>query len=498
MNPVSLTPSPTCRRFPAAGSLLAILLVLATAAGADEHVWLIGGGNNRLHSEAQIEQNVIWAAKTLRALPGHRRMHLYFTDGHDPGYDIKEILPARDAILEPLSRLYEHGRRHTIILRNHRVPGVQDGTARGILQPALEKDFRRLRAGDRLLLVFNGHGTPARRGHEQHRLWLWNDTWFEVSDLERLFSLVPEGVTTRFVLTQCYSGGFARLIHARAEDSLTLARGERCGFMASAADQPAEGCSASIDVDRYRDYSTYFFAALAGRARDGGPLLRRPDVDGDGRVTPYDAHLYAMAVAYSADVPRSTSEDFLERWQSGLIRWTGPGRDVLRTDNIYGALARDLARRAELDTGSGTFEQQWIRQRQADWQVMREYRRDLRRLDRHIRVLRGKIVRDVEAQHPGLRQKAETLGATVPAAMRAAIDRIRRHPQYPELVASQDREDAVGLKLLDHERRLARLDRIERLRKLSLWLQRFETTASDEEKAAYRRLLTCEKRPLGG
>lgn len=485
-------------RFPAAVWSFAFLLFWMTNAAADEHVWLIGGGNHLRSSEAQIEQNIIWAARTLQSLPGRRRLHVYFTDGQDPGHDIKEILPARDPSIEPLSRLYEFGRRHAMITRNHRVPGVAGGTARDQLEPALERDFRALRAGDRLLLVFNGHGTPAKRGFEQHRLWLWKDTWLEVRDLERLLSQVPGGVSARFILTQCYAGGFARLVHPRAANTLELTRGERCGFMASADDQPAEGCSASVDAGQYRDYSTYFFAALAGRARDGGPLLRSPDLDRDGKVSPYEAHLYAMMVANSADVPRSTSEDFLERWQQGLFRWRGRGHDVVQTGNVYGRLALELARRADLDTRSDAFEQQWLQQRVIESQRVRRYRLELKRLERRIADVQAKIIRDVEKDYPGLRQQAEKMGFSVPASVRAAVVRIRRHPQYPLLVEVQNREDADELKLLDHQRRLARLERVDRLRKLSLWLHHFESTASDVEKAAYRRLLTCEKRPLGG
>ncbi len=498
MTPDSLKRPASRHCLPVAVWSFATLLLWATNAAADEHVWLIGGGNSLRSSEAQIEQNIIWAARTLQALPGRRRLHLYFTDGRDLGHDIKEILPARDPSLEPLSRLYEFGRRHMVITRNHRVPGVIGGTARGQLEPALERDLRALHAGDRLLLVFNGHGTPAKRGFEQHRLWLWKDTWFEVRDLERLLSLVPDGVPARFVLTQCYAGGFARLVHPRADNTLELTKGERCGFMASADDQPAEGCSASVDVGQYRDYSTYFFAALSGRARDGGPLLRSPDLDRDGKVSPYEAHLYAMAVAYSADVPRSTSEDFLDRWQQGLFRWRARGHDVVQTGNVYGRLALDLARRAGLDSRSDGFEQQWLQQRVMETQHVRRYRLELKRLERQIADAQARIIRDVEKDYPGLRQQAEKMGFSVPASVREANVRIRRHPQYRLLVDTQNREDAGELKLLDHERRLARLERVERLRKLSLWLHHFESAASEEEKTAYRRLLTCEKRPLGG
>ena len=40
-----------------------------------------------------------------------------------------------------------------------------------------------------------------------------------------------------------------------------------CGFLAESADREAEGCSAAIEARDFKDYSTHFFAALAGHGR---------------------------------------------------------------------------------------------------------------------------------------------------------------------------------------------------------------------------------------
>jgi len=476
----------------------AVWLTLAGTACAQEHVWLIGGGYNRDNSEAQIEQNVIWAATALRHLPGKRRLQIYFTDGLHAGYDVKELRRMPDSSFEPLSRLYEFGRRNLYILRNHRIPGVAGGTARATLEPALLKAFSRLKPGDRVLVVFNGHGTPAKRGHQRHRIWLWNETWLDVRDVERLFSRIPDGVTVRFVFTQCYAGGFARTIHPGAADTLKLARGERCGFMSVAGDRPAEGCSAAIDIGSYRDYTTYFFAALSGRARDGAVLARDPDMDRDGRITPYDAHLYALSVARSADVPRSTSEDFLERWQPHLPDWRQLGVTSAPATNVYSRLAAELARREGFDIESPGYEAGWLGQRRLLVQSRRETQRDLRRLDRQIKRLRAEMTRALEQQQPGIEGLADQYRGELTLKMRLAIERVRRHPRYPRLVELQDREDRLLETMVDLERRIAQLDRIDRLLKLSRWLNRFESSASAADRASYRRLLRCEKRPLSG
>lgn len=84
-----------------------------------------------------------------------------------------------------------------------------------------------------------------------------------------------------------------RLIRPDARDLRTLAAYNRCGFAAESADRLSEGCSASIEVGDYRDYTTYFFAALSGRHRSYQPLERSPDRDRDGYVTLHEAHVHA-------------------------------------------------------------------------------------------------------------------------------------------------------------------------------------------------------------
>ncbi|HEX7236695.1 MAG TPA: hypothetical protein VF405_07015, partial [Gammaproteobacteria bacterium] len=146
---------------------------------------------------------------------------------------------------------------------------------------------------------------------------------------------------------QCYSGAFASLIY---DDPRTASgfRGNRCGFMSEAADRLAEGCGLSLDETEFHDYTTYFFAALAGRTRSGEPI--EPEVvdrDGDGAVSFRESHFYALLTALSSDLSRSTSEQYLEDWSPWYLRW-----DSLADDggSVYWSLAEELARRYGWET----------------------------------------------------------------------------------------------------------------------------------------------------
>src|SRR5262245_36964525 len=148
-------------------------------------------------------------------------------------------------------------------------------------------------------------------------------------------------------MAQCYSGAFASLIY---DDPQTASgfRGNRCGFMSEAADRLAEGCGLSLEETEFRDYTTYFFAALGGRTRSGAPIEQREvDRDGDGVVSFRESHFYALLNAHSADLSRSTSEQYLEDWSPWYLRWDSLAQ---ASGSVYWSLAEELARSYGWDT----------------------------------------------------------------------------------------------------------------------------------------------------
>ena len=84
-------------------------------------------------------------------------------------------------------------------------------------------------------------------------------------------------------MVQCHAGGFAKLLFPGGDPKLTPLDRRFCGFYASLESQMAAGCTTEIDEAYYRDFTTYFVAALTGRDRLGRPSTGA-DYDKDGRV----------------------------------------------------------------------------------------------------------------------------------------------------------------------------------------------------------------------
>lgn len=467
-------------------------LLASPSVTAGDYVWLIGGGYHPDSSQAQIEQNVLWVSQLVQQLPGQRTLRIYFDDGNDPAPDVQELVPFAGADgLEPLRRLFAHGHVAGYYYRNHALPRVDGGTERAALVTKLEREMAGLRSGDRLLIVFNGHGTRNRRDVNASRLWLWQGTSLDVRAFDALLARVPSTVSVRFVFTQCYAGAFARL--APGPDA------NRCGFLAESEDQQAEGCAAGVDANDYRDYTTYFFAALAGRTRLGEPLAVNPDLDGDGRVSLYEAHLYALREGESADLPRATSEVFLERWQPWYADWRdlfNPNRDAL-PNNPYGHLARALEQKLELPANAA-LQRRTLRQRRAELQTRaRALQRQQRAGLRRIQSLQHGIRQAVGERYPALdRLSHQDILAGTGDSLRELAVAVAAHPGYADLVQAQDAHAAGEGELLANERARTQLDKAKRLRRLARLSDRFVSEASERDRRTYETLQACERQGL--
>ncbi len=472
------------------GVLISIfgLILAALSAQAADHVWLIGGGYDLDSSQAQIEQNVIWARSVLAELPGERQLHVYFNDGEAPAKDVKEWRPPAEApsALQPFARVFNSYWANGEHYRNHQVPGVLGGTEAGFLQERLSEAFQGLGSDDRVLIVFNGHGGHDAENTARNTIALWQSTALSVEEIEGLLAPIHSDTLVRFLFTQCYSGAFARLARRGTH---------RCGFLAEAEDREAEGCSASVEMGDYRDYSTYFFAALAGKNRQGGPLPLAPDRDEDGSVSLYEAHLYALRVGRSSDLPRSTSEVYLENWLPWYLRWMlwFDGSDA---GNDYSVLARELLEAEHLEAETDVRRQLQARRRELQKERTRLQTEQGRRAE-EIQALRFPLRNELlhrwpEARNGYTRNFLRFLEKDLAAAQAFIV----AHPDYPTLVEAQDRYWSLEEELLENERALTQLDKIERLVRLGRIHDLLWRFGSEQEQQDYQRLLDCEEQGL--
>jgi hypothetical protein len=429
------------------------LLVLTVAAGpvvAQTHVSLIGGGNTVDDSQAQIESNVGWLQTLFRDRDIATRT--YFGAGNTGEPDVAYLAPNAGGF----DAAEHRPNGPSVQYRPHRLPGVAGSTRKPELTEALRRDFAALSAGDDALIIFNGHGGIDHADTRNNYLKLWDDGRMTVGDLESLFDAAPQGARVRFVMAQCYSGAFSRLIY---DDPQTASgfNGNRCGFMSEAADRLAEGCGLGLDETEFRDYTTYFFAALGGHTRSGQPIEQPADRDRDGIVSFRESHFYALLNAQSSDLSRSTSEQYLEDWSPWYLRWDSLAENG---SSVYWSLAEELAERYGWDTRPAV-----------------------------LAALRGQYSRAVDTADARRALAAKELRALQQQPAEALAD---SGTPDQELVERQHTANAAGRESREAARMLTQVEKIYRLRHLARLEQALAKYGNADERSRYGELVQCE------
>ncbi len=195
-------------------------------------------------------------------------------------------------------------------------------------------------------LYFTGHGNLVQTNRdknyfENNHYALWNDGRFTVQDLSQQIARLPQKESVVLVMVQCYSGAFGNVIFENGDPQANLADRDIVGFFASTKDRLAAGCSPSINEEYYRDFTSYFFAALTGRDRLDRPFVIKADYNDDGKIGLDEAFYWSLINDVSIDVPVATSDVFLERfvplegdtWQNTpyqtLLQWASPAQRIV-------------------------------------------------------------------------------------------------------------------------------------------------------------------------
>jgi hypothetical protein len=269
----------------------------------------IGGGPTPESTEVSLEQDIDMVSKTLPQ-PGA----VLFAGGKG-SLTVREIDAEQrgDSVLVAIGELWSArpGRRS-----HYRA--VRLDAERATLDSVDARLKRELGAGSSPLLVYIAAHGDQGAAPSGNAVALWGGQALTVSRFAELTEQTTRPL--RLVATSCFSGGFADIVFAHADEHGGASKAIRCGLFAGTWDRETSGCDANPDRRAQESYGVHFIQALGGRDRSGHPLpMEDVDYDRDGRVSLLDAHTRATIAAASLDVPTRTSE----RWLRAVERGSG-------------------------------------------------------------------------------------------------------------------------------------------------------------------------------
>ena len=471
--------------------ILIIFLLSKPLLGSQEVV-IIGGGPTPKESEVSIFLNTEWIIHIINKHNPGLISNIFFTDGNDNGVDVRmqEYKSDDYKMLKPLAMVYDMDLENSYVYFSSEVAPFVETTEINNVAEKLRDVFSSMGKDDELMLIFQGHGDYKSFDTSENTLRLWNDTEMSVVQLEELMSLANPDSTIRFLLPQCFSGAFSKLIYKNAQVNHGMAFGKRCGFLAQNEHQGSEGCTASVNKDSYRDYSTYFFAAIANEMIDGKKLDSSADFNNDGAVTLKEAHEYTLSNAFSVDYSRSTSDDYLENWQPWYLKWLP---DSSEPDNNYSRISLDIARRFNIQvSGKKQIEAVADRLHELESQSKsNEYAQS--ELESKIKASRKKIRSNLEFKWPQLADPYTSEYKSVLDNQSSEInDFIIKHSDYPGLDEDIKKLDSLKTESIDIKRNVVQMMKILRMRDMARLLDKFKSFASEKEILVYEELLRCE------
>ncbi|MDH5424033.1 MAG: hypothetical protein OEY29_03440 [Gammaproteobacteria bacterium] len=460
------------------------ILYSATSFSQNQNFWLIGGGNKLTNSQEQIEKNVIWLEQILHNKGYQNDYRLYYGIGEEPGDDTQYIDTSRPETnnLSALQMLYSKNAQTGISYRRHSIIKTDGGTEKTALLRSLAKDFESLPNDSDITLIYNGHGGHRYDNEKENYLKLWNDTKLSVSELSNILAKTPDNSTIRFILPQCYSGGFYNLI----KPGIIAKNKKICGFMSVSETKEAEGCTLETNSEEFRDYTTYFFAALVNKDRNGENLISNPDLNSDNKVSYREAHIYTLKYAISKDISRSTSEAYLEKWLPWYLRWSAI---VENTDSYYWTIAKEIALHNSLKTDTKDLNSKYSKLRAS----VNEQRYQTYRIEKKISQKQKEIIRNLKDMFPliNLTLLKKDPKKDIENALKINTY-ITSLPGYKQLSTYSEEYKQSRKYLIKQERSLAQINKVHRFKKLS-WIEKmFLRYASSSEIAEYQSLLKCE------
>ena len=265
---------------------------------------LINGGGTR-------EENFASHLAHLRELSAHLlatglardRITILSSDGDHPTADFAKRGESPEGFWQLEGTHLEPHLAEPLQFENSAIPGLPLRPAtRSSLGGWLRGARAHMRAGDTLLIYVTDHGQIDERDPLRNEITLWGKReGINVRQLAAQLVQLPAGVRVVTIMSQCFSGGFARLQEVVPRDRTRpdAWSGPVCGYFASPADRPAYGCYPESSSGDRMGHAFTLIDALASKGR-------LPEV-----------HAQVLLADQSPDVPLRSSDQFLAEVLTG-------------------------------------------------------------------------------------------------------------------------------------------------------------------------------------
>ncbi len=468
-------------------------------------VVLVGSGPDLDYNQVAIESNIRYLN---RILPPSSERTVLFADGdvtHKTVLyeDDPRRLPAGESLLFLAMKSRREQEAET--QGRYKTPNLGSRCKGANTPPTLRKvldDTAQVlrKTPSPLFLYFTGHGSINPRGIENNVYEMWGDKRFSVTDLAEKIEALPSQVPVTLVMVQCHSGAFANLLFRGGDPRGEAVDRDFAGFFAAIKENVAAGCTSELNEDDYRDFTSYFFAALTGRDRLGR-TVPSADFNRDGRVGMDEAYCDTLAKDRSIDVPVATSDVFLrkiypltETEEAALL--SAPFADVLRWASPAQRFAL-LALSDELKLGGEdrlTGAYHTLRSAKSQKERRQEFR--LSSEEKHYDALQESAKRILLGRFPKL---ARERGNESAGAKREAVAFLALHQNEAPYKNLREAYSALSQSFSESERKQiedAHRLRLIRLGKTVLLARKLQTSRREALKARFARLLVSEGRTL--
>jgi thiol-disulfide isomerase/thioredoxin len=228
------------------------------------HLYVVavnGGGRREINYRSHLQHVRALAALLTAAGVPASHVAIFSADGEDTAADVA----TKDSLIERGAWLLPANVAGSIGPQIEYVSSTVEGYA---LRPARLEELRtwfggagrRLVAGDTLLFYVTDHGDKNDADPRNNTITLWGEK-LSVSELREMLTGLDPGVRVVLLMSQCFSGAFARLMYAHDDDAAPS--GNVCGFFSVPADRPAYGCYPENRGKERVGHSHRFLEALA-------------------------------------------------------------------------------------------------------------------------------------------------------------------------------------------------------------------------------------------